>query len=401
MSLDLDAAFDKGLLVRPTDTHPNLVHLIRALATLAGVPDLDSADPVRRLTALIGAADHLVFVLLDGLGMNIVHKLPANSFIASHLRLETHATCPSTTACALTAVATGQYPNRHAITGWFTYLPDHGITIATLPFIERMTSEPLTIRGLKVEDVLPLRPLTPLMKHRPLTVVPAPIANTMYNQFTRGGTDGLGYHTITHAVEQIINHVTAARQPTYTHLYLPEIDTLCHKLGVDHPNIVPLVMKIDAELSRLSSTLHDKFADGVRIVISADHGLIDVPKKDQALLLTGDPMLDLLLAPPSGDARMPIFHVRAGQHDAFRNQFTDRFADRMSLAPVEQVEAMQLLGPGRLSDAARPRFGDFIAFPFRPATVAFHPPTKPLGDLYDAVHAGLSPQEMWVPVCVA
>jgi hypothetical protein len=62
---------------------------------------------------------------------------------------------------------------------------------------------------------------------------------------------------------------------------------------------------------------------------------------------------------------------------------------------------MQFFGPDRMSPVARARFGDFIGIAHRPVTLAFHPPGKPVGELYLAVHAGMSPQEMQVPVCVA
>src|SRR5438132_987817 len=130
----LDRYFADGTLVRPSDDHPNLVHPIRAIASLTGVPNVSVSPPTRRIMDEIGTADHLVFILIDGLGMNIVRDLPSDSFIARHLRMQLHSTCPSTTGCALTTVATAEYPTRHAITGWFTHLPDRGYTIATLPF---------------------------------------------------------------------------------------------------------------------------------------------------------------------------------------------------------------------------------------------------------------------------
>src|SRR3954468_7817364 len=174
----LDRYFADGTLVRPRDDYPNLVHLIRAIAHLTGVPNVPVAPPTRAIIDHIGPADHLVFILIDGLGINIVRDLPRHSFIARHLRMELHSTCPSTTGCALTTVATAEYPNRHGITGWFTYLPHRGYTVATLPFVERMTSESLAARGLRAEDVLPLPPICPRMTHRALTLVPTEIANS-------------------------------------------------------------------------------------------------------------------------------------------------------------------------------------------------------------------------------
>src|SRR5688500_5185794 len=189
----VESAFAQGLLVRPSDRHPNLVHLVRAIATLAGVPDIVGSPATQQLINLIGPADHLVFVLIDGLGMNIMRRLPASSFLARNMRIEPHATCPSTTACALTTVTTAEYPNHHGVTGWFTYLPELGLTATVLPFAERFSSQSLTHRGIRAQDVLPLPPICPRMTHAPLTLVPAYIANTTYNVYSRGGTTGLGY----------------------------------------------------------------------------------------------------------------------------------------------------------------------------------------------------------------
>ena len=112
-------------------------------------------------------------------------------------------------------------------------------------------------------------------------------------------------------------------------------------------------------------------------------------------------MLELLEAPPSGDARMPVLHVRRGKLPAFIEQFTTRFGDRMILVPTAEAEHLELFGPGEMSSLARSRFGHFIAVPFRAATLSYYPPTNPQGNQYAALHAGLSPQEMWVPLCVA
>jgi hypothetical protein len=397
---ELAELFDEGTLIRPSDATPNLVHLVRAIATIAGVKDLDATPAVRELVALIGPARHLIFVLLDGMGMSLLQRLPAGSFMARYLRRELRATCPSTTACALTTVATAGYPNQHAATGWFTYLAERPrpLTIATLPFVERFSGQPLASYGIKVEDALPLRPILPRMSAQPLVLTPPYIAHTPYNVWSRGGTPGVGYTSISNAVDQIVERIMAADgAPTYTHWYMPDVDSICHHKGVEHPDVIPLVMGIDAELARLA----ERLAGRATIVLSADHGLIDVPRDQQVLLRDGDPLLELLAVPPTGDARMPVFHAKEGQRDTFAGAFRERYGDRMVLLPTDEAERLELFGPGAMSPTARRRFGDFIALPYRPATLAYHPANKPVGELFIAVHAGLSPQEMRVPLCVA
>ncbi len=398
---DLDSLFEQGLLVRPDVSSPDLVHLVRAVTTIAGVDGLDSYPATRQLIDLIGQTSHLVFVLLDGLGMNIVDRLDSGSFLRSSLKTTLVSTCPSTTACALTSVATAVWPAAHAITGWFTYLPEFGLTTALLPFIDRYTGEGLVHRGLHPAQVVSAEPCLSRVPRAVLNVAPHDIANSVYNVFTRGGTRGIAYHSFKNAIDQTIEHINAlsrrSSEPTYTAIYFPEIDTLCHKRGVGHESIVPLVMQIDGELRRLANFLRTV---GGRLVVTADHGLIDVPEADQTLIMAGDPLLDHLIVPPTGDARTPVFHVKPGHHDAFARDFNARFSDRMVLITSGEAERRRLFGPGDFSPAARRRFGDFIAIAYRPATLAYHPPERTPGKLYIAVHAGISLEEMRIPLCV-
>ncbi len=400
MTPDLIRLFEQGLLVRPTHEQPNVVHLVRALATLTGVRDVESSAPTRGIADVIGPSDHVIFVLCDGLGMNTMSRLPRQSFLTRHCKTTLNATCPSTTACALTSVATANYPNRHGVTGWFTHLPEHDITILPLPFIERFKRQPLTERGLRPEDLFPIKAIESRMTHQPLTLLPAPIMDTTYARYSRGNTRGLGYTTVSHAVDEIIAQVNGAKGPTYTHLYLPDIDTVCHHVGVDHPDVLTVVMRIDAELDRLAGVLGSR----ARVVVSADHGLIDVLKSDQAFLTDHDPMLAMLRVPPTGDARMPIFHLKPERREEFVDLFGEHYGDRMILLDTNEAERLELFGPGRMAEVVRPRFGDFIAIPYRRATLAYAPVTVPgaaPAAPYIGQHAGLSPEEMRVPLCVA
>lgn len=393
---ELQQLFERGILVRSSDREPNFVHMVRAICALCGVTDLPLNRHSRELMHRIGPSDKLIFILLDGLGMNIVDRLPAESFLRSTLYGELIAPCPSTTAAALTTVSTALYPSQHGVTGWFTYLPEFGLAVTMLPFAERFSKQPLGFRGIRPSDVLP-PPVLSRMTHRPFTLVPAYISNTPYNEFSRGGTSGRGYETLASGIDQVIQAVTGSTGPTYIHFYLHDIDTLCHHVGVKHDSVIPLVLGIDAQLQRLADAVKGR----ARIVLSADHGLIDVPKPHQHQLFDGDPLLEMLAVPPTGDARQPIFHVRPEKRASFVELFERRYGDWLALVSVDHAEQMELYGPGPMSPTVRSRFGDFIAFPTSPTTLEYRPPGKPADELYLALHGGLSPQEMRIPFCLA
>jgi len=397
----IDRAFADGRLVRPSVERAGLVHLARALMALAGDDAADRSGPSGELVELIGPAEHLVFVLADGLGLDLVRSmLPPDAFLRRTLRAELLAPCPSTTAAALTCVATGAWPADHGVTGWFTHLPDHGLTATLLPFVERFGGRPLGERGLSVADVVPARAmLGRLRTHAPLSLTPSYIADTAYNRFSRGGTEGGGYTTLADGIARAIDRVGSATRPTYTHLYVPDVDTACHHVGVGHRDVAALLLHLDGELARLAEAVG---ARGGRVVVSADHGLIDVAREDQTFLRDGDPLLATLACPPTGDARMPIFHCRPGMTGAFAAVFDERFGGRFALVPTGEAERLRLFGPGPIAAGVRPRFGDFVAFPMVAATLAYAPGDGAAAPkTFVGVHGGMSPQEMWVPLCVA
>ena len=66
------------------------------------------------------------------------------------------------------------------------------------------------------------------------------------------------------------------------------------------------VLAARAELQRL----HEKIKERARIIVTADHGLIDIAGENHMPILDGDPALDLLTVPPTGDARLQFLHVR-------------------------------------------------------------------------------------------
>ena len=78
------AWFDSGVLIRPDATQPNTVALAHAIASRCGAPDVVLSPPARRIADAIEAAEHIIFVMADGLGMNLIERLPVDSFLRRH-----------------------------------------------------------------------------------------------------------------------------------------------------------------------------------------------------------------------------------------------------------------------------------------------------------------------------
>lgn len=102
------AAFESGSLLRPSPDSLNIIDLSRAIALTAGAQGIEPTPRTDRIINSIGSQEHLLFILADGLGMNLIEPLAETSFLSSHLMFELSTVFPSATAVALTSIRYGR-----------------------------------------------------------------------------------------------------------------------------------------------------------------------------------------------------------------------------------------------------------------------------------------------------
>jgi hypothetical protein len=315
-------------------------------------------------------------------------------FLMQNTHQELEAVFPSTTAVALTSLGTGVYPAEHSILGWWTWLEKFNLIAEVLPFVERFTKKPLPDFGVRSEDIFIAPSLLPRFGHKPLVVTRSFICNSVYSRYWSGGADSAGYERISEGVDIVLQRVAAAEQPSYTHLYLPQLDESCHHNGVNHENVHKVFTVLETEMERLHAQLKGR----ARLIISADHGHVN--RLTDRHITAGDPITEHMKCPPVGEPTAPLFHIKEGQHDAFREKFASLFGDMFALLTIDEVESMRLLGPEKLGPATRRHFGDFMAIAPQANTIHYvNPPYKTV--IHLGVHAGLTPGEMLVPLILA
>ena len=118
------AAFETGELVRPSPDRLNVVDLANALASIGGAPNVPCSPGVSAIVDLIGPADHVVVVMVDGLGLNVVDEEHGADFLAAHVAAELTTVFPSSTPTVLTSYATGLWPSSHGVPSWHLYLDE-------------------------------------------------------------------------------------------------------------------------------------------------------------------------------------------------------------------------------------------------------------------------------------
>jgi hypothetical protein len=384
-------ALGNGQLLHPASGDGNLVDLAQAMAWLAGAT-IEPSATAQQLARTIGDHQHYVFVLADGLGMNLIDQLPPSSFLRTSLAMELRSVFPSSTAPALTSLATARWPAEHAVVGWWTYLPDAGLTATILPYIERFSERPLDHTTVAPSYAFPVPARTATFRHAFQSFAPRKIAGSTYSRYSSGNMTYAGYTTLAEAVDTIVERVQGASGPTYSYLYAPHVDTEEHLHGLRATEVELAVAIVQQQMQRLVEGL----AGRGRLVLTADHGQFTIGRK--WLTDRSDPLMQMLLIPPTGDGRTPFFHVKSVEKEGFAEAFRKAHGKRFALLTIDEIEELQLLGPAPLSTEMRRRAGDFGAIAFGEDVILYEPTDR---EPLRGYHGGLTPDEMRIPLVLA
>ena len=389
-------AFADRVLLRPRHDLPNLVDLAGAVARLCGV-ELELSGHAEDMVEAIGTSDHMVLTLADGVGMNMVEMLPEDSFLPSHLHSDLMTVFPSTTAVALTSLTTAQWPAEHAVLGWFTYLPDLNGVATILQYTDRGGGD-LVQRGIDPERTFPVKSVWPQMTRDALIVIPERIKDSVYSSYFNGGIRSIGYRSIPEAVDIVAERVLNASDPTFTYLYVPRVDSLAHLHGIARPEVRHALVQVDGELGRLHSAIGDKG----RMVVTADHGLLDATAPERHTLRPNREIQPLMISPPSGDARVMYLPTWTWAGDRMRRYFDRRFGERFAVIDLEEAIKLEMFGPEPPSDVTMQRLGNQISISTGTDMLEYNVARGP-GRMVqlNCHHSGLTPEEMLIPFVVA
>ena len=207
---------------------PNSVDLARFIARANGAPpeELPDAGPPRPeaeaalLQAVGPVGQHLLFVLLDGMGMNLLEStLPPTSFLRRHLAQSIHSVFPATTTAALNSLASAVYPSTHGLPGWTVRTKTSvgaEITATPLPFIEDGSAAPLDTVGIQAADLFCAKPIYDSY-HRPAHQISA-YAGTEFSSYSTGWCASTKTDSIAGAIEAIAARWRGAQSETFTYL---------------------------------------------------------------------------------------------------------------------------------------------------------------------------------------
>lgn len=370
-----------------------MASLIRALGGEADYPNLRLLPPEE-----IQGYTNVLLLVIDGLGADWLAERSPAGILGRHRLGTITSVFPPTTAAAITTFLTGDAPQQHAITGWFTYLRELGCVMSILPGQPRYGGVGYRQAGVDLAQLLGTRPIASRIATRAFALTPAQIAHSDFNLAHLGPAQPRPFTDLRDMFRQAARILRADMAPKYLYLYWPVLDSLGHETGVATPNSAA-----PRHLAAIEKALADFLvaAAGTRtlVLVTADHGLIDTRPEDIISLDDHPDLASCLALPLCGEPRAAFCYVRPGRVRDFEHYCRAILGGQALLFPSQQLVAQGLFGLGLPHPRLDERIGDYILLLTDHHVLRDRLPSEKAYRQI-GVHGGLSERELRVPLCL-
>ncbi len=330
------------------------------------------------MPAVAAGAERVVLLVIDGLGWNQLEARRRSTPALSALDGGAITTvAPSTTATALTSISTGLPPGQHGIVGYRVAVNGEVLNVLRWNTTAGDARQTIPPGKLQTQPVFG--------GQRPPVITRAEFASSGFTMAHLDETRFTGYRTLGTLAAEVVR-LARAGEP-FIYAYYEGLDKVSHEYG--------LGAHYDEELrwvDHLVATLMDRLPSGTVLVVTADHGQVEVPQSD-VLELPGE--LQSHVATQSGEGRFRWLHARGGRAGALLDAARSTLGDKAWVRSRDEAIAEGWYGPV-VTEAAAGRLGDVLLA--AKGTYAFHDPADTGPYLLIGRHGSVTEDEMLVPL---
>ncbi|HTY89681.1 MAG TPA: alkaline phosphatase family protein [Methanocella sp.] len=382
---------------------------------------LTPETPERRLPddALDGRSgkyDRVVLIVIDGLGFDHFRALKKSlPFLkelcrrGNSMRLGTQ--FPSTTACNVTTLNTGQTVAKHGIFEWFYYEPAAGEIIAPLLYscgrrIHERNSL-LSKKSVKPEALYPEQSFyRKLAEHgvRSYTFQDAEYASSEYTNVVLDGAARYGFLSPSDGLVNLAKAAIEAPAKAYFYFYFDKVDSLSHHYGPGSPEALAEAETFIMALERL---FWDRVADRLNntlFMLTADHGQASIDPSKCVYLNVEFPELKGCMKKsksgrylaPAGSCRDMFLYIKDDRLDGAYHLLADGLHGKAAVAKTTELIENGYFGEPYISEALEGRLGNLVILPYENECVWWY--KKGLFEIdFLGHHGGLTKPEMEIP----
>lgn len=347
----------------------------------------DTEEARRRLG--VPRTDRVCVVLVDGLGHGLLAERAGHApFLRGRLPDARVLTVgfPSTTAASLGLFGTGRPPGRTGLAGYTVRNPATGglanlVSWQGLDKAPAWQREPSLLRAAADAAV----PVT--------SVGPARFAGSGLTVAALGGGTYVPAESLDDRVDAALS---ALRRPGLVYLYWGDVDKVGHHAGWRSPEWGDALSEIDRGLA----TLARRLPTGAALLITADHGQVDV---DPAGIVdvAQSPVLAAGVELVAGEPRAAHVHLTDPAPEAAAAaaaRWRGELGERALVATRDEAVAAGWFGD--VAEHVRPILGDLVVAALGLGGIGDSRTQTPVSLALRGMHGSLTPGEMLVPLVV-
>ncbi|TFG20399.1 MAG: hypothetical protein EU530_03295 [Promethearchaeota archaeon] len=384
-------------LVTPNYKDGSLVNLMSSIIQHFGGDSQYSPLKDLSLSQLAGV-DNVVLILLDGMGYNffIRNAKLLDYPIMDYLQSKMTSVFPSTTAAAMTTIYTGLAPKNHGCLAWFTFLKELGLISTIPPLTRRNYGDYITNSTIKANDILRLQSI---FEHIPTAdsyfVIAEKLKDTPYDTVvSKGAKSVVTFTNFADSMEKIYGTIQSNSNKKFILHYWDGIDSKSHLDGTI--KAIPHFEEIIQQIFELSEKIKSN-CPKTAILVTADHGLIDIPKGHTINLKDHPKLEETLTLPLCGESRAAFCYVRAPYREQFELYVKNDLDAYCSLLSMKELIDSEIFGLFDPHPQFKYRIPDYILL-MKENYMIKDKMLKETRIRMKAVHGGLSEEELYVPL---
>lgn len=317
---------------------------------------------------------HVVVVLLDGLGINILEKhLMYKDFLPRNVLTDYSSVFPPTTTASTVSFLSGKSPIEHGWLGWDVYFEQEDKTITCFFNTLQGTDEQAADYNIP-QKYFPYESI--------IDQINKANVGKAYGVFPFGPEP---HSELTDWVETIRKNCHKDEK-NFTYAYWEDPDYTLHLKGTNSNDVRKVVEELNAKMAYLCETCPETL-----FFITADHGHTDV----RNIFLNEDypGIAKMLIRQPALEARAASFYVKPEYMEEFPKAFNGEFGRDFMLLTKAEVMEKKLFGPG-VPHENLTGIGDFVAVAFTDKALLWNRNSEQL----KSQHAGMNKNEMRIPL---
>jgi predicted AlkP superfamily pyrophosphatase or phosphodiesterase len=289
---------------------------------------------------------------------------------------------PSTTATSLSSFSTGDRAGKHGMVGYQIYDRSASEQVNLLTGISSRADAAKWQKSKTVSE---------LAKEQSIDCFFVGAAEYENSGFTMATMPAAKYQpgkSIQDRFDAALN-ILQTKKRSLVYLYIPELDMKAHQFGAKSGEWVEKLEELESELAKFRA----KLPESVGVLLTADHGIIDVDHSNHIYLDEFE--LPELLA-VGGDPRVLYLYFENPPTSAFASTLQDQLGSRVFVANNQQlVEAGWF---AEVEEFARDRMPDIFLISIGEVALYHRDFAKPKSLKMIGQHGSISDQELTVPL---